>query len=119
MLEDVKAKAALLDGPAAEGVNDSLALLALQERRADVLRFCLDTMGSRRFSFQALFVFRDEADTVDAMKDPKTIRVLEESQFRKQYPLVPRYVTKRHKRAGAPPGAAATFDVGGRLPVHW
>ena len=115
----MKTKAALLDGAPAEGVNDSLALLALQERRADVLRFCLDTKGQSRFSFPALFVFRDEADSVDAKKDPETFKTLEESQFRKQFPLGRQYVSKRGEKVGARPAVEKSFDKGGKYPVDW
>ena len=83
----MKTKAALLNGAPAEGVNDSLALLALQERRADVLGYCLDIKGQNHFPFQALFVFRNIADSLDAKKDPETFKALEESQYRKRFPV--------------------------------
>lgn len=118
-LEEVKTKASLLEGSTAEGVNDSLALLALQERRADVLRFCLDARGTRRFPFQALFVFRNLADSVDVEKDPETFQALEQSQFWKQYPRRPHYVRKRAERAGAPSSVAKSLDIGGEFPVNW
>lgn len=79
--DDVKNKLALLEGvPAAgfKGVKKSLALLACQERRADVLKFCLDQGG---FPIEASF--EDEAESVDAERDPETFNTLQQSrQFR-------------------------------------
>ena len=102
--DDVKEKLASLDGVSAEGVNKSVGLLALQDRRNDVLKYCLD-QGGPRFDRP----FYDEAKRVDAGKDPETFNILEQSEFRRAYP----------RNRGAPPGVAAVFDIGGRLPVNW
>lgn len=110
-LDVVKAKLALLDGMPAQGVRESLTLLALQERRANVLEFCLARGGHPSDAF------RTEADSVDAERDPETFNVLEKSPFRSMYPRV--RPKKCSGNCGAPPGAAATFDIGGRLPVNW
>jgi hypothetical protein len=59
-LEDMRTKAALLDAAPAGGVHNSLALQALQARLANVLRLCLDTKNTRRFSFQLLYLFGNE-----------------------------------------------------------
>jgi hypothetical protein len=103
-LDDVKNKLGSLDRAPAEGVKKSLALLALQERRNDVLKFCLDEGG---FHFER--PFWDEAKRVDAEKDSETFNILEQSEFRRLYP----------RGIGAPPGVESVFDKGGRLPVDW
>jgi hypothetical protein len=84
-----------------------------------VLRFCLDTKGQSRFSIEALFVFRNEADSVDVKKDPETFKTLEKSQFRKQFPLGRQYEPKPGEKVGARPGVEKSFDKGGKFPVDW
>lgn len=68
-LEDLKNKLAPLQrmSPMAfEGGKQTLAMLACQERRADVLKYCLDQ------GFPIETTFLDEAERVDATKDPET-----------------------------------------------
>lgn len=104
VLDDVKTKLASLDGVLAEAVKKSLALLALQERKNDVLKFCLDEGG---FRFER--AFWDEANRVRGKKDLETFNILEQSEFRRCHP----------RGIGAPPGVEASFDIGGRFPVDW
>jgi len=62
-------------------LRETLAMLALQERRAEVLKMCFDAGG---FSYGSHF--QDEANRLDPNKDPETDKVLEESDFRRKYP---------------------------------
>jgi hypothetical protein len=57
-------------------------------------------------------------NSIHGLRDPATLSALEESQFRKQFPLVAQYVGKRREKAGSPPGAAAAFDVDGKFSVN-
>ena len=140
-LDDVKTKLALLeDVPigAIKEIEKSLALLACQERRADVLKYCLDQGG-----FPIDPTMRDEAKSVDAEKDPETFIVLQQApQFQEIREREERNRRQRAEReqqgnggvkkwkkdengnmvlckCGAPPGVEAVFDVGGALPVDW
>ena len=102
-LADVKSKLGSLNEAPAEGVRTSIALLALQDRRGDVLEFCLDE------GFRYDRAFWDEAKRVDPETESAIFKMLERSEFRRHYP----------RGIGAPPGTAEVFDVGGRLPVDW
>ena len=128
-LEDVKLKLDKLHGvpkQGIEGVRKFLALLACQDRRPDVLKFCLDQGG-----FPTEATMEDEVESVEKTKDPETFKVLEESQqFCKSFAEAEQRkqrVGKFERRAqegsiqwrGAPPGTEAVFDRGGRLPVDW
>lgn len=129
-LEDVKAKIVALSDEHAKRIRNSLSLLALQERRAEVLKFCLDEGD---LPFEACL--RDEANRVDETRDPETFGVLESSHFRQIYP--------RRVKNSAGAGdrgedqdeeghsdemgdeeddledVAAAFDEGGSHPVYW
>lgn len=92
----------------------SLALLALQERRMEVLKLCFAHSDS--WQTQA---FEDEANRVDKDKDPDVFEVLDASRFRELYPrkeAIPK--SKKQKRRDRNDPAAA-FDVGGSYPVDW
>ena len=91
----------------AKGVKTSLAFLALQERRPDVLKLCLDEGG---FPYEAYFII--EADELDEKKDPETFAVLEQSRFRRLMPRKPPGEVKSDN-------PAAVFDRGGKFPVEW
>lgn len=99
-----------MDGLPAKGVKKSLAFLALQERRPDVLKFCLDQGG---FPFEAYF--HVEAESVDGKTDPETFNVLEQSPFRRE----PRKAPDHGGNDGNKRNPAAIFDKGGELPVEW
>lgn len=121
-LEDVKTKAGLLNGAVGEGVNNPLALLAVQERRADVLKFCLETIDPKRLPYMILSNFCHEADSVNAQEDPETFKTVQESKFSKRFPLANQRVIRRGKKrmiVGAHPGVEKSFDVGSRFPVNW
>lgn len=94
-------------GPTKKGLQESLAFLSLQERRSDVLKFCLD---NRSFPYEHYFIC--EAENVDKTRDPKTFAVLEQSDFR-QFPPKESQTT----RVGNDP--AGVFDKDGKLPVDW
>jgi hypothetical protein len=79
--EDVEAKLALLRQDYALDLTRSLALLALQDRRADVLGLCM-----KQGVVWNSYAFEDEANRVHSKTDPKTEEVLEKSGFRKLYP---------------------------------
>lgn len=106
----VQAKIRALDGRYHTDIYKLLALRALQDRRADALKFCLDRGG---FPFEAYF--EDEANTVKEADDPKTFQVLESSSFRKIYPR--RDEKKDEEEDYGHP--SAIFDKGGPLPVPW
>jgi hypothetical protein len=91
-------------------------MLALLERRAAVLKLCLDQGGS---AFE--HYFEDAANEMqDANDDPETFRVLEESGLRKIYPrLAPRPDEADEEDSEEDENPAAVFDEGGRLPVDW
>ena len=101
----------MLDGLPAKGVKESLAFLALQERRPDVLKFCLNQGG---FPFEPYF--HVEAEIVDEKRDPETFNVLEQSRFRR---LRPRKAPDHGGNDGDIRNPAAIFDKGGELPVEW
>ena len=110
-------------------MRESLAYLAVKERRPTLLELCFE----RGFRYEGYF--EDEANAVKREEDPETFRVLENSEFRKAYP---------RKDAGAAHDidsededssdsgyddpdqdelardrAAEDFDEGGRFPVEW
>jgi hypothetical protein len=106
-------------------------MLALQERRADVLKMCLDAGG---FSYENYF--QDEANRLDPNKDPETDKVLEESDFRKKYPRkrwIPweeRGAKKEERDSGEESDGEdednddwevdiAAFDEGGEFEIDW
>lgn len=108
----------------------TLAMLALQERRADVLKMCLDAGG---FSYESYF--QDEANRLDPNKDPETDKVLEESDFRKKYPRK-RWIpweergAKEERDSGEESDGEdednddwevdiAAFDEGGEFEIDW
>ena len=113
-VDDVEEKLSVLDGMPAEGVKKSLALLALLERQAGVLKLCLDQGG-----FPVEDHFRIEADRVNAEKDPETFNTLEQSEFRRLHPKRTWIAPQPGGGIGAPPGREAVFDKGGKLPVDW
>lgn len=108
-----------------EGIRKSLAFLASQDRRADVLKLCLEKGDSPYESY-----FEDEANVVEREKDPETFSVLEASHFREIFP-------PRDGSAGVHSGAkgsrlsgkakreeellerARKFGQGGSHPVDW
>ena len=107
-LDDVKNKLALLEGTpsiAIETVTKSLALLACQDRRPDVLKYFLD-----QGSFPIEATLEDEADSVDPEEDPETYKVLRESRQLK--PVA-------RPQDGVWQDAATAFDRGGRFRVDW
>lgn len=142
-LNDVKSKMAFLQdaqipNEGITGMKKSLMLLSCQERRPDVLKYCLDEGG-----FPIEGTMEDEAKSVDAGKDPQTFNTLWQSRqfqqiqegdeynrrLRKERAAPGNRRVKKWKKGkngnlvpctcGAPPGAEATFDVGGRFPVDW
>ncbi|RYP53705.1 hypothetical protein DL770_010982 [Monosporascus sp. CRB-9-2] len=113
-VENVKANLGKLGKEHADFICKSLSLLALQERQSEMLKLCLDQDG---FAYEGYF--EDEANRVSEDDDPKTFKVLEESNFRKIYP---------RKLLGSEDGdeededyedPSAAFDEGGSHPVDW
>lgn len=111
----------------ATNVRKSLAMLALQERRADILKMCMDYGG---FLYEGYF--EDEANRVEEEKDPETFRVLENSGFCQLYPKPDD--TQQNSDSDDDSGMgyddqelddrartriAADFDVGGQYPIDW
>ena len=78
--EEIDKKLKLLEKEQQIGMREALAMLALRERRSEVLKMCLD------HSFQYLDGFEDAANLVKQDKSPKTYKVIAESNFRRQYP---------------------------------
>jgi hypothetical protein len=113
-VDDVKACLARLSDEHAKYVRESLAALALQDRRPSILKLCLDQGG---FAFEYYFV--DAADRFqNASDDPETFNVLEGSRLRELYPrLAPRTEEDDEESDGGDPSKA--FDRGGRCPVGW
>lgn len=136
-----------LSPKAFQGAKQTLARLACQERRADILKYCLD---------QGVFViestFLDEAASVDAAEDPEAYDVLahcpdvrqiweldrinRERKERRQREADQRQGANERGEQWEPPDdggsgtwegrwngpdddRAAVFDVGGKLPVPW
>jgi hypothetical protein len=108
-------------------IRKSLSMLALQERRADVLKLCLDQGG-----FPYEHYFEDEANEVKESEDPETFKVLEESKFRILYPRKNTNAGEREEDEAYMSDqreelteeqlrmrAAITFDAGGEFPVDW
>lgn len=100
-LHDLTTQHDSLEAEDAKHIRRLLAVRALLDRRADVLRFCCDKGG-----FEYDDHFREHANKVSNREHPQTFEVLEASEFRRIYP-----------RGGVHP--SAIFDVGGALPVHW
>lgn len=109
-LNDVKRKLSVLRGTHAQAVNGSLAFLALQERRPDVLKLCLD----QGIAFEP--IFHVEAENVDREIDPDTFNVLEQSEFRW---LNPRDTSEEREQKLNSRDPAVVFDKGGKMPVEW
>ena len=78
--DDIDKKLALLEDDQQSGMREALAVLALRERRADVLKMCLD----HGFAYREYF--EDAANRVKQDNSPKTYKVIQESDFRRQYP---------------------------------
>ena len=113
-------------------------MLACQERRADILGYCL---GQGGFPIESTFL--EEAGSVDVVKDPATYNVIANSHTIQQSWEVDRLTREQRERRqeeesrqgkrwgpdengtwagrthGADPGTAAVFDIGGKLPVPW
>jgi hypothetical protein len=70
----------LLEDDAQTGMRQALAALGLRERRADVLKMCLD----HGFPYEEYF--ERAANFVKRESSPKTFQVIEESDFRKKNP---------------------------------
>ena len=123
----VRERLARLDKKREKDMRESLAYLSVQERQPGMLRLCFE--GPFRYEEY----FRDEADSVDLEKHPKTFQVLEDSDFRQSCPRRdPDH--KNGSDSGSDSGmgydeqeeddrfreaVAATFDVGGSHPVEW
>ena len=139
-LEDVKDKLTPLQrlSPMAfEGSKQTLGMLACQERRADVLKYCLEG------GFPIESTFLEEAESVDAVKDPETYDVFARDPDIQQIWEIERIGRERREKQqregtqqgrqwgpdengtwagrtqGAPWGVEAVFDRGGKLPVDW
>jgi hypothetical protein len=108
-VEDVKDCLSKLDAAHAKGLRSPLGILALQERRADVLNFCLE----QGMPFGPYF--QEEADRVDSKTDPETFAVLE----RLYRPRMLKRSVKSKAEDDWGMKAAAAFDVGGSHPVDW
>ena len=127
--DEVNQKLEALPKEYEKGIRKSQAFLALQDRRADVLKLCFE---KGNFAYESYF--EDEANTVGPEKDPETLKVLEESHFRKIFP-------RKDNRPSSPENEnslglfgktereqerlkelhhrARTFDAGGSHPVDW
>lgn len=62
------------------GMRQALAVLALRERRADILKMCLD----HGFPYEQYF--ERAANFIKKENSPRTFQVIEESEFRRQRP---------------------------------
>ena len=119
-VQEVERKLAFLEakGPprAVEGVKTSLALISCQERRADVLKHCLD---AGNFGFEASL--EEEMERVDPKTDPETFQVVQQSeQF--QRVLAQNERNRKNRERMEQQGIkdpSVTFDKGGKLPVNW
>ncbi len=80
-VKDVDKKLELVTGESNKHLRASLAWLALQDRRADVLNSCL-SKGSMPYHGW----FQRPADSVDAEKDAEIFQMLEKPHFREFYP---------------------------------
>jgi hypothetical protein len=113
-------------------------MLACQDRRADILEYCL---GQGGFPIESIFL--EEAESVDAAKEPATYNVIANFHTIRQSWEVDRLTREQRERRqqeesqqgkhwrpdengtwagrthGADPGTAAVFDVRGKLPVPW
>jgi hypothetical protein len=98
----------------ARKVTASLAQLALQDRRADVLKLCLD----RGFTYENYFI--DAANNLERDNpDSEICEVLQESDFRKMWPWpIPKEEGEEGEEGEETPPWEA-FDYGGSHPVDW
>jgi len=125
-LESVKSGLAKLETQHANYIRKFLAFLALKERRAEVLRYCLEEGG---FAFEGYF--EDEADRYqnqcvkERRKGEDVLwRVLEGSEFRRLFPWKEGEEGEGGEGDGEGDGeedvdSSEDFDVGGRFPVEW
>lgn len=115
-MKEVKASLDKLSTEQANFVRKSLAALALQDRRASVLKLCLD---QGNFAFE--HYFEDAANKFqNASDDTETLKVLEESRFRKLYPLpIPGADGGGGDESEGAEEPCSVFDAGGSLPVDW
>jgi hypothetical protein len=77
--KEVDRKLKLLEDEQQDGMRKALAMLALRERRSEVLKMCLD------HGFRYGSDFEDAANRVKEVKSPETYKVIAESDFRRQY----------------------------------
>lgn len=118
--QDMQAKLSGIGKRFRDDMRGCIAMLAVAERRSEVLKGCLEA----GFPFTAQFIdVTDEAEVRN--DDPETTRVIRESRFRKEYgpPQVNADGSVRDRSADAKERAAtidvAVFDKGGRLEVDW
>jgi hypothetical protein len=113
-IDDLKAKMSLLTEQQAKDVCNSLTVLAILERRADLLKYF----------FSLGYVVNDSLELVadqaqDAGDDAQICKIIEESEFRSQFPRLP----PRGQRIGADESKdydpAEVFDRGGEYDVGW
>jgi hypothetical protein len=119
-IAEIKDKLDRLNEENVEYLRKSLAMLALQERKADILKFCFE----KSFAYENYFV--DEANRVQADKDadPELVKVVEESEMRKMY----RWVAPRDEdddwdedseEEELDEDPCGVFDYGGKYDVGW
>ncbi|KAH8667476.1 hypothetical protein BGZ60DRAFT_409339 [Tricladium varicosporioides] len=106
-IPEIKAKLDKLNEEHAGYARESLAMLALQDRRSKVLKFCFD----EGFTFHGFFIDASN-EFQNANNDPDTFKVLEESKMRELYPRCPPSVEDNK-----PP--EKDFDEGGDYEVSW
>jgi hypothetical protein len=110
-VNELHEKLSLLRAADARNVRNSLALLALRDQRADILKYCLD----QGFNWNGCFV--DAANNFERTNEHTEItKILHDSKFRQDWPWP---IHKRQKIEGEESGPAEDFDYGGEYEVNW
>ncbi|KAF2673834.1 hypothetical protein BT63DRAFT_437435 [Microthyrium microscopicum] len=110
-MKELHDQISLLRPADAKSVRSSLAIIALRDERADVVKYCLD----EGFNWNSWFL--DAANSYEKINKKTDItKILHESQFRVDWPWpIPK--PKRSAKKGEIDFAA--FDYGGRYAVNW
>lgn len=109
-IDDLKATLEPLNKMTANSMRKSLALLALRDRKLEMLRYIVND-GQERYDPLTAHTFTDMANSVNKAREPELFKIIQQSRWK-------RIQTRRGREAeyrkgeecGAPPGAAKIFD---------
>jgi len=115
-VDEIAEKLETLNEEDKKKATESLAALALTDRKPNILKFCLD----RGFEYTAWF--RDAANSFeedDANADSDIVEVLQASNFREKWPWPKPEIVREEHDEGEETDPAEVFDEGGEYEVIW